>query len=145
MLTEVEKLRNKARILREAADRIESQPGDYDWYEPAACNCGVVAQIIMKTSFFSLDKLLLKEEEDASRLDLGLMGPWSVRAQLKCPQTGMPFSRVVQELNAQGFNAADICHIEFTDNEKQKSKVWYVVKFFRDWAIQLDRQAQEIL
>jgi len=91
--------------LREAAARIESS-SEYNWGNPARCNCGHLAQCF--TEFSSRD--LYREMQSQA------LSEWSEYANDYCPASGAPVDAIMDLMFRAGLERADIHQLEYLSN-----------------------------
>jgi hypothetical protein len=134
----------KIRVLREAANRIESAPDAYHWTSGDTCNCGIVMQVIKGIDAKALRKL--RSGQDAR-------GSWSYVSF--CHNSGERYIEVIDCLMATGFDHADISNLEWLTDEKvltrmdatclDEQSAVDVVNYMRTWADLLQEQVNQPL
>ena len=98
----------------------------YEWNKSNRCNCGLVAQAMLKLDASQLSQridseALMNKTEIANRL--GVSDPknveltWRNAAQAYCPLTGEPLKQIFKDLEAAGLSKEDIVHLEYMNNE----------------------------
>ncbi len=107
----VEALEQAAAELESEADRL-----NYDWENLAACNCGVLAQKIMRFDQEGLSATLA-EDKDFTEWS------WSHSASAAYlnirPSTGLPSSKVFAALCEVGLEKEDFESIEFLNYQDE--------------------------
>ncbi|MGB0415895.1 MAG: hypothetical protein ACPGKS_03505 [Coraliomargarita sp.] len=121
--------------LREAAANIESG-ADYNWGNPARCNCGHLAQCITP-----LSQTEIYQSAQAQHLD-----EWSEFANDYCPASGAPMDDIMDLMFDVGLQLQDINELEHLSNTKvlhalpggfrylEKGNKQHAALYMRTWA-----------
>jgi hypothetical protein len=123
--------------LRTAADWIESGKVEYFWGSPESCNCGILAQAILRVTPTEIQ-------------DTCEHGNWYEEVN-RCHQTGIPINHIVKALIDVGMKSTDFVNLEYLIFEGVKpeiSKLHYyhytnaknVISYMRTWADSLERK-----
>lgn len=86
--------------LRRAADRIEAEPGCYEWSLAHKCNCGLLARELLNVDALRIHVMATHETRRSV---------WSENA---CPSTGEPVHEIIQKLFDAGVSSDDITELE---------------------------------
>lgn len=99
------------KALRETADNISLNIKDFEWGDPANCNCGMLAQTICKMDASGIS-LSLKESN--------LYSSWEYMAnrqqQTVCSTTGLSMNFVFRKLKNAGMKWKDFSELETLSN-----------------------------
>lgn len=121
--------------LREAATNIESG-ADYNWGNPARCNCGQLAQCITP----------LSQKEIYRTAQVQHLDEWSEFANDYCPASGAPMDEVMDLMFDVGLELHDIHELEYLSNSTvlnalpggfrylEKGKARDAAIYMRTWA-----------
>jgi len=135
--------------LRNVARRLETSSADYDWHSVASCNCGLVAQELLKLDGTALNDLIRRDNSVNGWFE-NLSHGWSTMARAEFCQTGLPLSEIFQRLHRCGLSAKDICELEYLSNKRilgrmgwtfdesdgtEKCKeIGFLINYLRSWA-----------
>lgn len=127
--------------LRSVANDIEGNACYYSWSNSAQCNCGLLAQKLLKDD--KIPNLNLY-------MDLRCVGLWTGAAHRyeKCEQTGLPIPEILKALKKHGLDWEDFGMIEnlsmdgdyVTAPNPARNVRPNVIKFFRDLADKLEAE-----
>ncbi|MCH2074288.1 MAG: hypothetical protein MK130_05445 [Puniceicoccaceae bacterium] len=130
--------------LREAAANIENG-ADYNWGNPARCNCGHLAQCITPLS--------QKEIYQTARAQY--LDEWSEFANDYCPASGAPMDDIMDLMFEVGLELHDINELEHLSNKQvlnalpggfrylEKGKKENAALYMRTWAGVLEIEMKE--
>lgn len=96
--------------LRKSADRLESDPHQYEWIDRTSCNCGILAQAITNMDRGQLSTAL-KELHPGSWTEIA-------NDRKSCSITGLPMNFVVRSLLDAGMTWRDFSELECLSNKK---------------------------
>lgn len=91
---------NKARVIREAARKLESSTA-YQWGHMGLCNCGFLAQQITSLSKAEIHRRAMLRH-----------GDWSEQLNDYCATSGLPMDDLITELLDFGFTRSELAHLE---------------------------------
>ena len=86
--------------LRATARELQ-QSAQYQWGHMGACNCGFLTQQITKLT-----------KNEIHRYAMQRYGDWNEQLNDYCPQSGLPFDSIVDELLSAGLDVDDLKHLE---------------------------------
>lgn len=131
--------------LRRAALRIEREPDDYNWESWNTCNCGMLAQELLRRDAEALQVIIAP----VFRRHLGGEPTWTNvgRTQCspeRCSATGRPLNEVFGALHDCGLTADMMHELEYLHNPEVVARVGlgslvynhapHVVLYMRAWA-----------
>jgi hypothetical protein len=126
--------------LRQTAKNLAEQ-SLYQWGHMGSCNCGNLAQVIT-----SLDKARIHQEAMRGH------GDWTEQLFDYCPQSGMPFDFIIDEMLNYGFTREDLAHLERLSDQKILARLPIenrylinnkredVITYLNTWAIILEEE-----
>lgn len=130
--------------LREAAGNIESG-ADYNWGNPARCNCGHLAQCITPFS----------QQEIYQSAQARYLDEWSEFANDYCPTSGAPMDDIMDLMFDVGLELSDIHELENLSNTRvlhalpggfrylEKGNKQNAALYMRTWAGVLELELKE--
>lgn len=133
--------------LRNAANRIEVAPHEYDWSSQTRCNCGILAQELLDMTSFELYWALDEPDYDSPNSWSSFAREQQLKLLSICSDTHLPLNKVFQALIANGIEIEDFEKIEYLKGSKLKSEdptdfsfanPKDVVSSFRQWANELE-------
>lgn len=86
--------------MRETASRLQ-HGAPYQWGHMGSCNCGHLAQTISKYS-----------KGEIHRAAMCRYGDWAEQLRDYCPQSGLLFDDVIDQMLDNGFTRADLVYLE---------------------------------
>ena len=87
--------------LRVAAKKLEKGAA-YQWGHMGACNCGNLAQELLKVSKAEIHAWALETRE----------GDWSEQTDEYCPTSNLPMDLLIRKLLDKGLSKLDLKHLE---------------------------------
>lgn len=127
--------------LRDAASNIEA--GDnYNWGNPARCNCGHLAQCITP----------LSQGEIYRSAQAHMLDEWSEFANDYCPESGAPMDDIMDIMFEAGLELHDIHELEYLSNREvlnslpggfrylEKGNSEHVALYMNTWADLLEEK-----
>lgn len=130
--------------LREAASKIESG-ANYNWGNPARCNCGFLAQCITP---FSQTEIYSMAREN-------YLDEWTEFANDYCPNSGVSIDSILDQMLDAGLELKDIHQLENLSNTMvlkalpggfrylQKGKPLDAALYMRTWAALLELELKD--
>lgn len=91
--------------LRKTAKNLQNK-SPYQWGHMGSCNCGNLAQVVT-----NLDKAAIHQEA------MRRHGDWNEQLFDYCPQSGLPFDHIIDEMLAFGFSRSDLAKLEKLSDE----------------------------
>jgi len=113
------KKQNLITSLNIAIDALKNGTVLYDWTKQESCNCGVVAQAVLKVNKTDMRELWLETQNEVSkhvRKDQKREHTWRDAVVHLCPITGEPLADVFKRLFEAGLTKEDIVHLEYMNN-----------------------------
>lgn len=126
--------------LRKTAENLQNK-APYQWGHMGSCNCGNLAQVVT-----NLDKAAIHQEA------MRRHGDWNEQLFDYCPQSGLPFDHIIDEMLAFGFTRTDLAHLEKLSDDRvlanlprgkqylSHNKSEDVVKYLNSWASLLENE-----
>lgn len=93
--------------IRTTARKLESG-AMYHWGHMGACNCGNLAQELLKVSKADIQAWALETRE----------GDWSEQTEEYCPTSNLPMDLIIRKMLNKGLSAQDLKHLEKLSDPK---------------------------
>lgn len=141
--------------LKTAITALEADTINYNWEKQQSCNCGVVAQAVLKKtsseilgSISSMVNSVTREKQS---------GTWKNCVKNFCNITGESTQQIFKDLSEAGLSAQDICHLEYLENpailKKAKirtgifNKMYFqkksnLIKYLKAWVQILEQESK---
>jgi hypothetical protein len=126
--------------LRKTAKNLMNK-APYQWGHMGSCNCGNLAQVVT-----NLDKAAIHQEA------MRRHGDWNEQLFDYCPQSGLPFDHIIDEMLAFGFSRSDLAQLEKLSDDQvlanlpggkqylKHNKSEDVIKYLNSWADLLEKE-----
>lgn len=124
--------------LRSAARKLENH-AEYQWGHMGSCNCGHLAQHLLKLS---------KDEIHAAAMER--MGDWSDQLNDYCPSSGLSMDAMIDGLLEHGLSRSELAALERLSNPEIVAKVGlgylvhnkreHVIAYLKAWASMLEEE-----
>jgi hypothetical protein len=136
-----ERLKNKIAIIRKTSANLAAS-SEYQWGHMGACNCGHLAQ-----------QITFKSKAEIHNRAMTGLGDWNDQLNDYCPDSGLPFDQIVDEMMQVGFSKRELMCLEYLNDKTITSllpKGVYLVRnrkedvltYLQLWADMLEQQLQ---
>jgi adenylate kinase family enzyme len=125
-----------------AANIINNKP--YEWGHMGNCNCGHLAQVLLKVS-----------KADIHRSAMSRPGDWSEQLNDYCATSGFAMDQLIFGLLEKGLSSTDLQQLEYLSNQQVLTRMGVsslkhnvrenVVAYLQTWADMLEEQLLEQL
>ena len=102
--------------LKRVVEALEKGSIEHNWFQPSACNCGVIAQVILDLPPSKLDNVFRTEAAGLKRKDDKGCMTWKTVVQRTCTATGLTSSEIIKGLQKGGLRPEDAVHLEYMEN-----------------------------
>ncbi len=132
----------KSEYLRKAASTIRAYPWAHHWSDPARCNCGILAQVVL-----DLDAVKLREKfiPPCMTTWTRLLEHTRGEAASRCPITNMDTLEMLTKLTEAGFTPEELHGLEYLSKGHSRhvenhTSHNHVMDYMDEWAQELELQ-----
>ena len=138
----------KLEALKKTVYVLENNLVKYRWTDSNSCNCGVLAQCSLGLNVEELSSIIYSNIHHSFEPSIAL-GPWQKSAikASECLKSGLPISKVFQDLFALGFTKDEIYSLEdLSDNSilkvslSDRSSKPHVILYLKAWIEKLEKE-----
>ncbi len=134
----------KSEALRKAAANLREYPNRYNWSQPARCNCGILAQVILGLPPATLQRKLIPMSMTTwTSLFKRMKGNTSAR----CRVTDMDTMKMIESLTDVGFTVEELSALGYLEYRDWKytnhySEAEHVIAYMDEWAAELEQEGK---